>query len=102
MYANTSANSGTLHHASGGAIDEILRIGWQIRAIAGQLDAPGSLLEVQVIEERYWLNERFQLMKTVGSPAQDVEQQIDFAARVFRDHCNVVRHASGALKDVAE
>ena len=63
----------------GGAMDEIARIGRQTGVAAGELDSGPAAGKRQPVAEVHRVKDGFEVMKAVRSPAEDVQQQVDFA-----------------------
>jgi hypothetical protein len=83
MDTDPSANICRLQERLGRAGDQVPRVGGQGGVAASRLNASACAHEAQSVEHLHRMHDRFQLVKTVRTPSQDVEQQVDLAGRVF-------------------
>ena len=67
----------------GGAIGQIARVRWQSRLVARHFKSLAGPAQGQTVKHRHGLHDRFQLVEPVGTLAQDVQQQVDLAGRLF-------------------
>ena len=80
-------NVGSMEKAMGRATNQISRVGRQSGIIAAKLDSGCSFFEGERIIEGDRMEKRFQFMKAVGTFAQDVEEEINFAGgEAFEGH----------------
>ena len=63
----------------GGAPHEVAGVGGDAGLAAGQFDAAFDQLDLEPIKNRHRQHEHLKLMKTILPPADDVEQEVDFA-----------------------
>ncbi len=64
-------------------MNQIARIGGQVRVVARKFNLACGSLESQLVADVDRLHDAFEFMKAIGAPAKDVQQQIDFAERFF-------------------
>src|SRR6266536_608942 len=83
MDADTFPDFGLLEEDRRSAMDQICRIGRQTGFAAGQLDAARRAGELQSVEQVHRVQDGLELVKTVGPPAQNVEQQVDLTRRLL-------------------
>src|SRR5262245_54672498 len=69
-------------------MDEVARISRQLRMVAGKLDARAAFGERHRIKDVHRMKHCFQFMKTIRPFAEDVQEQVYFAGRLFSE-----RHA---------
>ena len=81
MNANASFASHLSQKSLGGSPHEVAGIGGDAGLATGQFDAAFDQLDLDTVKNRHRQHEHFQLMKTILPPADDVEQEIDFAVR---------------------
>ena len=65
------------------AIHQVPRVRRQPGRVAAQLDALACPREAQPVEHPDRMQHRFQLVKAIRAPAENVQQQVDFAGRLF-------------------
>jgi hypothetical protein len=64
-------------------VNEIARIHRQRGVTARKFDRAAATFERQPVAKIDRLHDGFEFVKTVGAPAEDVQQQVDFAGRIF-------------------
>jgi hypothetical protein len=64
-------------------VNEILRINRQAGIGARKLNPGPAARKAQLVAEIDRVHDGFKLMKAVGAPAEDVQQQVDLAGRFF-------------------
>ena len=65
------------------ATNKVIGICRQRRVAAGELNPLAAMVKRQPVENIDGVHDGFEFVKTIGAFAQDVQEQVDFAGRLF-------------------
>src|SRR5262249_54583230 len=85
--AHAVCNAGRAQESRGGAVNQVIRAGREMGIGASKLYSLALARETQAVAKRDRMHDRLQFVETIGTPSQNVKQQIDFAGRkTFQNH----------------
>ena len=87
------ANAGSLEKLGGRAVNQVLRSRGQLRLVARKLNGIPPLRKAEMVAPTNGMHHCFQLVEAVRALAENVQEEVDFAGRVFFQEC---RHKKGA------
>ena len=78
-------------------VNEVPRVGGQIRTVARQLNGTAATRKSEFVVKRHGMHDGFQFVETIGAFAENVQQEIDLAGRTLLQR--LIENAEAAARN---